>query len=367
MEAFANTLTNLDINLADACNLRCLACPCWLVPKPPRVKPAVLIERLHDVFAYLEANCPSFQKVLIIGGEPFVHRGLRDFLIEQRYSIYITVYTNLAIPLEETDWPDNVHLITSLDAADAETYSKIRGADLFDVTQENMRRLGSRIVHVDTTVSKANLNQLLEIRKITKPIGCTHWFLPIDPRMLRYAGNPSSDDGQYVHPRHDVVQATRAKLEQILLNINDLSEIRDFFGELEDGRSNDFDMFKGIYLSGLNHFQDLGEYSAQSKAALPRYVEKHACPGIRKYMEITFDADGKMLPVVHCPELRGILGMSDVSHLDTFPAVGPAFERFLSLFEWEAEQRLRTECQTFCGRTQFLGVDEYMEIFSEVT
>ena len=365
MEAFTHTLTNLDINVGDACNLRCIACPCWLVPTPTRLSPSVLIERLNDVFSYLERQCPNFEKVLIIGGEPFVHRGLNEFLLQQRFDIYITVYTNLAVPINRCDWPDNVHFITSLDAADPETYQRIRGANVYELTQQNMRKLGARIVHADTTVSRANLHQLSRIRQITEPLGCTHWFLPVDPRMLRYAG--SDGDDADLHPKHELVQTTREKLEEILLSPSDLDTVQDFYNQSGDHLTNDFAMFRGVYLSGLGHFEDLEEYSAQSKCHPPQYHEKHACPGIRKYMEITFAADGRMLPVVHCPELRNILGMSNVSHRHTFPATGPAFEHFEDLFAWEVKERVRPECRTFCGRTQFLGVDEYMETFSAVT
>jgi organic radical activating enzyme len=362
------TLTNLDINLGDRCNLKCVACPCWLVPNPMRVDGNMLGERLSEILGFIEERCPTFEKIMIIGGEPFTHPGLQEFLYNQTFNIYLTIYTNFAVKLKYEEWPENVHFITSLDAADDETYRRIRGAETYQLTRNNIQKYTPWIIHADTTVSKSNLCQLSAIREITRPVNCTHWFLPVDPRMLRYMGNAiSPQDRVALHPRAQTVQATADSLREMLLDDDDLFEVERFFeglGEYE--LTNDFDMFQGVYLSGIRHFADLQGYGDRCAVDTPQYAEQHSCPGIRKYMEVTLDSEGKFIPVVHCPELRQMLHLRRKSYFDTFPCLGPEFANFADLFAWEAEQRQHPGCRVFCARTQYLGVDEYMKSFSDV-
>jgi len=51
-----NTLTHLDINLGNKCNLRCLACDCWLDRNPLELPKEVLWTKLEEVMEYVENN-----------------------------------------------------------------------------------------------------------------------------------------------------------------------------------------------------------------------------------------------------------------------------------------------------------------------
>ena len=94
----------------------------------------------------------------------------------------------------------------------------------------------------------------------------------------------------------------------------------------------------------------------------PAFVDQR-CPGILKYMEIAFTASGEFVPRIHCPELS-----------DMFPAgataevcrESPPVATFAELMEWENSTRPRAKCDVFSGSTQFLGLDEYEDVFRDV-
>jgi MoaA/NifB/PqqE/SkfB family radical SAM enzyme len=305
--------------------------------------------RLEEIMKYVENKCKKFDKLMIIGGEPFVHDGLAEFLSQQSFSIYTIVYTNFAVPLEKHQWPDNIHFITSWDAPDEETYRQIRRTKDFPLVMRNISQNKDKIIHVDTTVSRLNIMKLDRILEMTEEIGCTHWFLPIDPRVLRYAKN---------HPENLLAQITAKKLRNILLDLSDLKIIREFFERHKNNsRINDYSMFEGIYLTGIRHFQDISEYSGKieiSKINVPSKIEH--CSAVENYLEITFDYSGKIVPILHCPILRKKYSDDEIPH----------FNNFESLIDWISAIRAQIKCKSFCGRTQFLGMDSYKDKFSDV-
>jgi len=344
-----NTLTHLDIDLGNKCNLKCLACERWLDPNPLELPKDMLWRKLKEIIEYIEDNCKNFDKLMIIGGEPFVHDGLAEFLSQQRSNIYIIIYTNFAVPLEKYEWPDNIHFITSWDAPDEETYRQIRRTKDFPIVMKNISLNKDKIIHVDTTVSRLNIMKLDLILDMTEEIGCTHWFLPIDPRVLRYAKN---------HPENLLAQITAKKLRNILLDLPDLNIVKEFFDRHKDNpRINDYSMFEGIYLAGIRHYQDIPEYHKKIKIneiSFPSTIDH--CPAVENYLEITFDRFGRFVPIIHCPILRG-------KYLDDKV---PHFNNFEKLMEWVSTIRSQINCKKFCGRTQFLGLDSYKDTFSEV-
>lgn len=343
------TLTHLDIHLGDKCNCRCTACECWHVREPMDLPKNVLWPKIEEVLSYLESNCLNFDKLMLIGGEPFAHVGLADFLCQQKFGIYLVVYTNFAIPISNNIWPHNIHFITSMDAPDRETYCEIRGIDAFSITMENIRHHRHRLIHVDTTVSRLNLKKLDSILELTENIGCTHWFLPIDARVIRFAKKKDSR----------IPNSIVKRLENILLQDSDLLMVKEFFQRhKKNKRINTFEMFEGIYLSSLLHFSDLyandDEKNPESIQKLQRPMEH--CPAIERYLEIRLDNMGYYVPVIHCPLLQERYPQSSVK----------AFKDFSQLVSWVSEIRSRLNCDYFCGRTQFLSLDDYKDLFSEV-
>ena len=341
-----DTLTNLDIFLGDKCNLKCIHCPCWLERNPLELEPALLWDRVAEAHEYVQNRCARFDRSMLIGGEPFSHPGLAEFLQHQTFTTYITVYTNFAHEIPEYDWPENVHFITSMDAADEATYLRTRRTKDFPLVHRNLLRNAPWIIHADTTVSQLNYQSLDDILALSRRIGCTHWLLPIDPRMIRYAADHTDDYR---------VRKTADRLNAALLDDQVLTEVRAFYDRhADETRLNRFSMFWGLYVSGTKHFTDLPDYAPTIERGSVNDLD--GCPAGERYLEITFDDTGRFVPVLYCPDL-----------IRRFPKhTVPSFARFSELIDWLTEQYQVADCSTFCGRTQFLGIDEYKDRFSEV-
>ena len=360
MARLEETLTNLDIYLGDACNLRCVHCPCWITEGAPRFEPDILEARLFEATEYVAAHCPRFDKMMLIGGEPFVHEGMVRFLSEQRLPVCITVYTNFVWPDPTVALPDNVFFLSSMDAPRQEIYGQLRRTRDFAYSQATMRERAKQLIHVDTTVSKGNVAYLDEILDLTEGYPCTHWFLPIDPRMLRHADRLAADPRLGTLTELKTARRTAERAKQIMLDDDDIRQVEQFYKRRGSRRTNDFQTFLGIYLSGVKKFQsgpfeyrsDLADVTVSMPAA-----GGQRCAGIRRYMEISFTPDGGFVPMIHCPELWDILATDR----------GPSQPSFRALMDWESEIRQQSGCRTFCGRTQFLGLDEYENTFRQVS
>ena len=146
MASLESTLTHMDIFLGDACNLRCVHCQCWINDRAPLFGAQVLEARLFEAIEYVATQCPQFEKVMLIGGEPFVHEGVPRFLQKQRIDTEITVYTNFVWPDPDITLPDNVFFLSSLDAAQQDVYGQLRRTKDFAYSQENMRRHADRLI-----------------------------------------------------------------------------------------------------------------------------------------------------------------------------------------------------------------------------
>jgi MoaA/NifB/PqqE/SkfB family radical SAM enzyme len=360
MARLEETLTNLDIYLGDACNLRCVHCPCWITEGAPRFDPDALEAHLFEAAEYVATRCPHFDKMMLIGGEPFIHEGMVQFLSKQRLDVCITVYTNFVWPDPAVSLPDNVFFLSSMDAPRQEIYGQLRRTRDFAYSQATMRERSKQLIHVDTTVSKGNVAHLDEILDLTEGYPCTHWFLPIDPRVLRHADRLAADPRLGTLTELKTARRTAERAKQIMLDDEDIRLVRDFYKHRGSRRTNDFETFLGIYLSGVKKFQS-GPFEYRSDLEkvtvnMPSVGEQR-CAGIRRYMEISFTTDGRFVPMIHCPELWDIFGTDR----------GPSQSSFQALMNWESETRQRSNCRTFCGRTQFLGLEEYEDTFRHVS
>jgi molybdenum cofactor biosynthesis enzyme MoaA len=357
MRPLEDTLTNLDIYLGDACNLKCVQCQCWINESAPQFDPAVLEARLFEAVEYAATKCKSFEKVMLIGGEPFIHEGMVRFLEKQRIDTCITVYTNFVWPDPDVVLPDNVYFLSSMDAANQEVYGQLRRTRDFAFSQQVMRQRSDKLLHVDTTVSKGNIKVLDDILKLTEGYDCTHWFLPIDPRVLRYNDEFVKDPRLGTLTERSTAERTAKRARTILLDEDDLREMERFYDRWGSDRTNDFETFLGIYLSGVDRFKAETFGYRPDVAVKKPSVAGQRCPGVRRYMEIGFAPDGKFVPVIHCPDLTDLYSAKQ----------GPEIDSFTGVMEWENQARGRVGCEVFCGHTQFLGVDEYEDTFREVT
>lgn len=358
------TLTHLDINLGDQCNLKCRMCECWLNSDPLQLEADTLWPRVEESLRYVERNCPNFDKAMIIGGEPFTHPGLLDFLLEQDLETTITVYTNFSIELPDVEWPDNVYFLTSLDASCEETYQKIRRTDDWETTQRNMERHSDRLLHVDTTVSKLNVDEMADIMEVTEGFDCTHWFLPVDPRIVEYSRK---------YPDNDLAESTAVSMVPNLLDEEAVATAIEFYEAHGDNpRINNEEMFLNLYYQSVQIYDHITEWDVEMPDIVDIERPEGKCPAGERYLEIGFDDDGRFVPIVHCPELREYFRNSDdveitepdgerrMSSFQPYKGdMSPHFEDFGELVDWMSGQFTCVECSQHCGKSQFLGVDDF--------
>lgn len=359
------TITHLDINLGDQCNLKCRMCECWLNKDPLQLEAEELWPQVEKALTYVEEHCPNFEKAMIIGGEPFTHPGLVDFLLEQELDIFLSVYTNFSIELPDVDWPSNVHFLTSLDAACEETYMKIRRTDDWETTQKNMRRHADNLLHVDTTVTQLNVNEMDEILALTEEFDCGHWFLPGDPRIVDYSKQ---------HPENELASSTAQSMVPHLLDEDSIGDIKKFYdehGHIE--RTNNLEMFLTLYYQGVDIYGHLPEYDLEIPDGIELQQPSGACPAGERYLEIGFDDDGNFVPILHCPEIR------EGFEIDPNPGTErrassfqpyqgdptPHFREFDELMDWMGEQFSGVDCAQHCGKTQFLGLSDFNTMLQE--
>ena len=365
VEFSEETITHLDVNLGDQCNLKCRMCECWLNTDPLQLEAEALWPQVGQALEYVEEHCPNFEKAMIIGGEPFTHPGLVDFLLEQELDIFLSVYTNFSIELPDVDWPDNVHFLTSLDASCEETYMKIRRTDDWETTQENMRRHADHLLHVDTTVTGLNVEEMADILAVTEEFDCGHWFLPGDPRIVDYART---------YPGNDLAQSTAESMVPHLLDEESIGVVKEFYDEHgHKERTNNLEMFLTLYYQGVEIYGHLPEYDLEIPEGIELQRPEGACPAGERYLEIGFDDAGRYVPIFHCPELQAGVEFDLRSESERRPSSfqpyqgdpTPHFEAFDELMDWMSAQYLGVDCAQHCGKTQFLGLDEYNTMLQE--
>lgn len=359
------TITHLDINLGDQCNLKCRMCECWLNSDPLQLEADELWPQVEEALEYVQDNCPNFEKAMIIGGEPFTHPGLTNFLLDQDLDIFLSVYTNFSIELPDVSWPDNVHFLTSLDASCAETYMKIRRTDDWETTQKNMRRHADNLLHVDTTVSKLNVDEMEDILTVTEDFDCGHWFLPGDPRIVEYARK---------HPENSRAQSTADSMVPHLLDEDSIGVVKQFYDEHgHKDRTNNLEMFLTLYYQGVDIYGHLPEYDLQVPEGIELQRPDGQCPAGERYLEIGFDDSGQFVPIMHCPELLegfefddetdGERRVSSFQPYDGDPT--PHFKEFGPLMDWMSDQYVGVDCSQHCGKTQFLGLEDFNTMLQE--
>lgn len=348
VRSFHNSLAHLDVFMGDMCNLKCTSCPCWMVDNPPNWDSALLTDKFAEMVDYIEAACPSFDRMMVIGGEPFLHGGVLDYFRHQSANACISAYTNLAWESDDTFvFRDNVRFFTSLDAHTDELYRRVRRGRTFDFVTANLARFADRIAHVDTTVSKLNLPYMREIFAMTEDIGCTHWFMPMDARVSYYAQQIEEGNRPATERENLLAQRTSHQLERILLEPADLPTVTEFYEQHATRRTNDVSAFERLYRAGVSHYAGEDETPRGEPRREDADQPGNRCETLKAYMEVTFARNGNYIPFIHCPTLRHALKSTE----------GPEFSSFAALMAWEEEVRASVTCSDACSRTPYLKVD----------
>ncbi|RMF09484.1 MAG: GTP 3',8-cyclase MoaA [Candidatus Neomarinimicrobiota bacterium] len=152
VDPFGRSLTYLRLAVTDRCNLRCAYClppqGSGSVSRASRLSWEELIT-LSRIFLSLGVN-----KIRITGGEPFVRKGLLDFLGQLRQAsprLTLGITTNgtaLGPHLPRLQELGIRHLNISLDTLNASRYRAITGRSLFPVVWNNIlaaEKLGFRL------------------------------------------------------------------------------------------------------------------------------------------------------------------------------------------------------------------------------
>jgi radical SAM family protein len=346
MSRFHASLKHLDVFMGDQCNLKCTSCPCWMIDKPPSWDTGRLADRFAEMVDYVGGQCPSFDRVMVIGGEPFIHGGVMEYFRHQESDVCVSAYTNFAWESDPgMGFRDNIRFLTSLDAHTDELYRRIRRGRTFDLVQNNLSRFSKHIVHVDTTVSKLNLPHMSDIFAMTEEVGCTHHFMPMDARVSFFA-QQIQDGFRAASERENLLAVrTSGQAERILLERDDLMYVEQFYANNPSPRVNAFHDFQRLYRAGVSHYAGDEETSAVADSASEAADDQ--CETLKHYMEVTFARDGRYIPFVHCPTLRAELKSTE----------GPAFDSFEALMDWEEHVRGSVSCSDSCSRTPYLKVD----------
>ncbi len=142
--------------VTDRCNLRCFYCMPESGIKYINRKDLLTYEEMERIMRVLSAHGVS--KLRITGGEPFIRRGLMDFLhrlsdIKELEQIHITTngtFTKDYIPQFKQMGMKSVNL--SLDTLDKKRFFEITRRDAFDQVMETFRGLLDAEIHTKTNM-----------------------------------------------------------------------------------------------------------------------------------------------------------------------------------------------------------------------
>ncbi len=186
-EPAGTLLRSLKIKLISTCNLRCVMCRYWRIPR--RSLPVDGVLKVLDSAAAL--GC---RKVHLSGGEVTLYEGLEAVIAHASRAMRVNLTTN-AVLLDRPRarrWIDaGLHAVSvSLDGATADTHDSIRGVTgAFDQSIKGIRSLvrerekrGARVrLRINTVVQRKNLSEQAELLRVAAELGaCDVVPMPVD-------------------------------------------------------------------------------------------------------------------------------------------------------------------------------------------
>jgi len=164
-----------QIHLYMPCNLRCIMC----VPSGHHPKDFVSIEDFHRFFDSIKDRA---ERITLIGGETLLYPWINEVLDSlAEYPVGVTVITNATMLddalCERLVSLHDLELKCSVDGATAETYYKVRGADIFDKVTRNIQRFARYAAgkpHIKQimcyVVMRRNLHEVLDFIDYCRPM-----------------------------------------------------------------------------------------------------------------------------------------------------------------------------------------------------
>lgn len=321
-------LRSLKIKLLSNCNLRCVMCRYWRIPR--RSLPLDVVCRTLD-----DAAALGCRKVHLSGGEVTLYKQLNTVIAHAARSMRVNLTTN-GVVLDRPRvrrWMDNgLHAVSiSLDGATAATHDAIRGVrGAFDQSIKGIRNLvrererrGMRLrLRINTVVSRKNLAE--------------------QPNLIRLAAELGATD--VVPMPVDGASADRPAVEEILAYNMDiapeLARLRRRYGfSVSDDR---------IYLFGRTS-QELA-LAAMGNYALG-YYERHLCyaPYLHTFVSHLGDVFACCMTAERMPSLGNVYTRS-LTEIFT----GPEYEHFRRMMSQQRHE-MCAHCDQFLPENRLLN------------
>lgn len=184
--------TNLGVCMTNMCNIRCKYCMRQQF-KPPEGKITL------DILKSLLKRMPYIRGVCIMGlCEPLLNdelpkiiRWLKD---DGHYGVSLTTNGTVSIDDEMLDALTRVSdFVISIDTADEQTFRYLRGgaelrkvmANLIRIIEykraHNLRRMDNPPIHINSVITRKNLDQLSDLIKMLEPYAADLTYLMVDP------------------------------------------------------------------------------------------------------------------------------------------------------------------------------------------
>lgn len=171
-------IMSIQINLLNKCTSKCVYCRKYTWPDF-----TLPLEKIKDVLTYLKTY-KGLQTVVFSGGDPVLYKELPNLLafvkdLGLKVSMITTLLTkNEALLNSIAVYSDRISV--SMDAADSESYKKVRGVNGFDLAIENITKvntirksLNKEVIRFSSTISNENVTQMVDIFNIAKATGST--------------------------------------------------------------------------------------------------------------------------------------------------------------------------------------------------
>jgi len=178
----------LYISILNSCNLRCQGC--WVDVDKPQVK--IDLDRLNKLVNEAKARGNSFFGIL--GGEPFLHPNLFDFLAEHQ-DCFFQVFTNGQLITEKKAQQlrklGNVTPLISIEGSEAISDERRGKKDVLSKTLRGLDNcIGAKLLTgVATSLCQTNFDDLLQESWLRKLIGrgvhyaWYHTYRPVGPQI----------------------------------------------------------------------------------------------------------------------------------------------------------------------------------------
>lgn len=271
-----NELTQVTFSITKKCNLSCL----WCYESASKHNREMPISEIKVIIDQL-SNLPNLEKLVLTGGEPFIHKdidGIIQYCFDKNIK-HVHITTNATIALDKILKKyigKNISLSVSIDGLN-KIHDNIRGTGSFEKSIDNIKKAKDMgfDVSVTTTVSKNNIDDVSDMALFLAKVEISQ--LKFQRMRLLGEGKDKSD---------------------LILNKQDNKELTYKILQLKKALSENIGVgYKDPFLNTIDekYLCNIGER-----------IDSHICGGCRcgmSYLFITVDGD-----VYPCPFLKISLG-----------------------------------------------------------